>query len=72
MKKLELDSKTDSLTGLYNRRYIMEKLEYEFIKYKRNKKNFSIIISDIDFFKKINDKFGHDCGDRVLKMISQS
>lgn len=72
MEKLELDSKTDSLTGLYNRRYIMEKLEHEFIKYKRNKKNFSIIIADIDFFKKINDNFGHDCGDHVLKLISQS
>jgi|GEM_PF-1414577 len=72
LEKLELDSKTDSLTGLYNRRYIMEKLEYEFIKYKRNKKCFSIIITDIDFFKKINDDFGHDCGDNVLKMVSQN
>jgi len=72
MEKLEWDSKTDSLTGLNNRRYIMEKLEYEFIKYKRNKKNFSIIITDIDFFKKVNDNFGHDCGDYVLKMVSQS
>ncbi|WP_291633197.1 GGDEF domain-containing protein [Clostridium sp.] len=72
MKKLELDSKIDPLTGLYNRRYILEKLEYEFTKYKRTKNNFSIIIADIDFFKKINDKFGHNCGDRVLKIISQS
>lgn len=69
MEKLELDSNTDSLTGLYNRRYIMEKLKYELI---RNKSNFSIIIADIDFFKKVNDNFGHDCGDYVLKMISQS
>ncbi|MFT5875005.1 MAG: diguanylate cyclase (GGDEF)-like protein [Clostridium sp.] len=72
MKKLELDSKTDPLTGLYNRRYILEKLEYEFTKYKRTKNNFSIIIADIDLFKKINDRFGHDCGDRVLKIVSQS
>ncbi|MGH4121869.1 MAG: GGDEF domain-containing protein [Clostridium sp.] len=72
LEKLEWDSKTDSLTGLYNRRYIMEKLELEFIKYKKTKKNFSLIIADIDFFKKINDNHGHDCGDCVLRMISQN
>ena len=72
MEKLEWTSKTDPLTGLYNRRYIMERLENEFITYKRSKKKFSIIIADIDFFKKINDTFGHDCGDRVLKVVSKS
>ena len=72
MEKLALDSRTDYLTGLYNRRYIMERLEFELIKYKRNKKIFSIIIGDIDFFKNINDNFGHDCGDRILKIISKN
>lgn len=72
MDKLEWTSKTDPLTGLYNRRYIMEKIENEFISYKRNKKKFSLIIADIDFFKTINDTFGHGCGDRVLKVVSKS
>ncbi|MBV7272877.1 diguanylate cyclase [Clostridium sp. PL3] len=50
-------SKTDSLTGLYNRRYIIERLENELINYKKTKKKFSLIIADIDYFKKVNDSF---------------
>lgn len=72
MERLELISKTDSLTGLYNRRYVMEKLENELINYKKTKKKFSIIVADIDYFKKINDSFGHDCGDQVLKAVAQN
>ncbi len=72
MKKLELISKTDPLTGLYNRRFAMEKLENEFINYKKTKNKFSVIIADIDYFKKINDNFGHDCGDQVLKKVAQN
>ncbi|OBR94155.1 MULTISPECIES: GGDEF domain-containing protein [Clostridium] len=72
LEKLELISKTDSLTGLYNRRYIMEKLENEFINYKKSKNKFSLILADIDYFKKINDSFGHDCGDQVLKAVAQN
>lgn len=72
LERLELISKTDSLTGLYNRRYIMEKLENELINYKKNKKKFSLIVADIDYFKKINDSFGHDCGDQVLKAVAQN
>lgn len=71
MEKLEWDSKTDPLTGLYNRRHIREMIENKFISYERNKKKFALIIADIDFFKKINDTYGHDCGDRVLKVISK-
>lgn len=72
MERLDLISKTDSLTGLYNRRYIIEKLENEFINYKKTKNKFSLIIADIDYFKNINDRFGHDCGDKVLKVVSQN
>ena len=71
MEKMEWDSKTDPLTGLYNRRYITERIENEFISYKRSKKKFSLIMADIDFFKEINDTYGHDCGDRVLKVVSK-
>ena len=72
MEKLELISKTDPLTGLYNRRFVMEKLENEFINYQKTKNKFSVIIADIDYFKKINDNFGHDCGDQVLKKVAQN
>ena len=45
-------------------------MEYEQAKYERFGKDFSIILGDIDFFKKINDQFGHDAGDCVLKVIA--
>ncbi len=70
MERLEWTSSSDPLTGLYNRRYIMEKIESEFKRPK--KKKFSLVIADVDYFKKINDTYGHDCGDYVLQMISKS
>ena len=47
-----------------------KKLEEEIIKYKRYKTPFSILLIDVDFFKKINDTFGHDKGDSIIKQIS--
>lgn len=70
MERLEWTSSSDPLTGLYNRRYIMEKIESEFKRPK--KKKFSLVIADVDYFKKINDTYGHDCGDYVLQMISKN
>lgn len=61
---------TDSLTGLYNRRKMLEMLELESTRCKRSGKNGVLVISDIDWFKAINDEFGHDCGDMVLKQVS--
>lgn len=72
MEQLDLISKTDPLTGLYNRRYIIEKLENELEDYKKTKNNFSIILADIDHFKYINDTFGHNFGDQVLKSVSKN
>lgn len=60
-------SLTDALTGLYNRRHFDTNLEREFLRAKRYKSDLSIAIIDIDFFKKINDTYGHLCGDYVLK-----
>ena len=71
VNELELFSKTDPLTELYNRRYISEKINEECNRYKRNPHHFSIIITDIDFFKAVNDSYGHDCGDFVLKELSE-
>ena len=60
-------SVTDPLTGLYNRRYLENILEREFLRAKRYQNELSIAIFDIDFFKKFNDTYGHSCGDYVLK-----
>ena len=52
LKKLTLDNETDPLTGLFNRRAFLERLENEAIRFKRNQKPFSILFGDIDLFKK--------------------
>jgi diguanylate cyclase (GGDEF)-like protein len=59
----------DSLTGLHVRRYFMAKLQDEILRTDRYKKTLSIIMSDLDNFKKINDTYGHTAGDRVLKAV---
>ena len=61
---------TDSLTGLYVRRYFMVKLQEEIHRAERYNKRLSVIMADLDRFKKINDTYGHDAGDRALKTIS--
>ncbi|ACG56899.1 diguanylate cyclase with PAS/PAC sensor [Hydrogenobaculum sp. Y04AAS1] len=64
-------STEDPLTGIYNRRYLENKLE-EYVKLaKRHDRPLSLIMFDIDFFKHINDSFGHDVGDKVLKAIAK-
>lgn len=63
-------SRTDSLTGLFNRRYFFELLEYEFNASRRYQRPLSIAMFDIDLFKQINDTAGHLAGDGVLKQIA--
>ena len=62
---------TDPLTNVYNRRYFMQKLEEEIERTKRNENKFSLIMLDIDHFKGINDRFGHNAGDLVLKSMTE-
>jgi len=57
----------DFLTGAYNRRYFYDSAEIMYAKAKRKNKPLSVAMIDIDFFKKINDKFGHDIGDIAIK-----
>jgi diguanylate cyclase (GGDEF)-like protein len=64
-------SNEDSLTGLNNRRYIDTRLIEEWERANRYSRNFSVVIGDLDFFKKINDSFGHTVGDEVLKKIAR-
>jgi diguanylate cyclase len=61
----------DPLTGIWNRQALNELLEKEYTRWQRYQKPLSIILWDIDFFKKINDQYGHDAGDKVLKTIAQ-
>jgi len=60
----------DGLTGLANRRHFDEQFEYEFRRTRRYERPLSIAMSDIDFFKKVNDNFSHQIGDEVLKTIA--
>jgi diguanylate cyclase (GGDEF)-like protein len=60
----------DGLTGLYNHRYFHVVLEQEINRAIRNEEELSLILVDIDYFKKINDKYGHLVGDFVLKAFS--
>ena len=62
----------DPLTGLYNRRYFMKFGKREFETAKRSQTNLSVIMVDIDKFKDINDRYGHDMGDKVLRQISST
>jgi len=66
---LEL-SNTDHLTGLFNRRYMMDALDKEVQRSRRKGGNLSLIILDIDHFKRVNDTYGHQQGDTVLQMVA--
>jgi two-component system, cell cycle response regulator len=70
LNKLIQDSETDPLTGLFNRRTFLKRIEEEAMRFRRYQKPFSILFGDIDFFKKINDTYGHAAGDAVLINIS--
>jgi diguanylate cyclase (GGDEF)-like protein len=67
---LYIQSIHDYLTGLYNRRYMAELLEKELHRMARKKQPAGIIIIDIDLFKGINDRYGHEAGDLVLREFS--
>ena len=61
---------TDGLTGLSNRTHMNQILHKEFSRFERHNQRFGIIMLDIDHFKSINDKYGHDVGDKVLKRLA--
>ncbi|MDN7125463.1 diguanylate cyclase [Pseudidiomarina terrestris] len=69
-ERLRRESVRDPLTGLFNRRYLEETLEREIQRVARAGKPLSIITLDVDHFKRFNDSFGHEAGDRVLEELA--
>jgi diguanylate cyclase (GGDEF)-like protein len=70
-KNLELLVKHDPLTGLHNRRYFQDTLESDVNRANRYQTNISLVMIDIDDFKKINDTYGHPFGDKVLQALAR-
>lgn len=70
MQELETAAMTDYITGLANRRSMMESLNKELERLKSTERKTGLVLCDIDNFKKINDTYGHECGDYVLKEVS--
>jgi diguanylate cyclase (GGDEF)-like protein len=70
-RKLEELAWTDELTGLLNRRFFMRAAEEERQRMNRTRKTAAVALIDLDFFKEVNDRYGHAAGDKVLRRISQ-
>ncbi len=70
-QQLKQISRIDGLTGLYNRRFWQERFELEYKLTFRTRSPISIIILDIDHFKRVNDNYGHQAGDTVIKTVAK-
>jgi diguanylate cyclase (GGDEF)-like protein len=68
---LQITSITDGLTGVYNRTYALERFDQEVGEAKRYRKKLSVVMFDLDHFKRVNDFFGHQIGDSVLQRVAQ-
>ena len=71
-EELKKMASKDFLTGLSNRRDFIEKSQQEETRFLRTRRPFAVILLDIDYFKQVNDTFGHDCGDIVLKGVAHT
>ncbi|MFW5432630.1 MAG: GGDEF domain-containing protein [Methylophilaceae bacterium] len=70
-EQLRLLASNDVLTGLHNRRYILERIEEKLPEIRRHQLDCCFVIMDVDYFKDVNDNYGHIAGDDVLKAIAQ-
>jgi diguanylate cyclase len=71
LDKLTEDATVDFLTQAPNRRFFDQRLREEFLRFKRHGQPFSLVLIDIDFFKSVNDTYGHLAGDRVLRAVAE-
>ncbi|MFT5835328.1 MAG: two-component system cell cycle response regulator [Sulfurimonas sp.] len=71
MEKLKDTSLRDGMTGLYNRRFLEEIIDKIMHQAKRTKETYAVMMLDVDFFKMVNDTYGHDVGDRVIVEIGK-
>jgi diguanylate cyclase (GGDEF)-like protein len=71
MKMLEQRAQLDSLSGLWNRRYFDKRLSQEFVEAQRHGRPLSLIMCDVDRFKRLNDQFGHPFGDLVIERVAR-
>jgi diguanylate cyclase (GGDEF)-like protein len=70
-REVETLAITDPLTGLFNRRHLAERIRDEFVRMRRHPRSLSLALVDLDGFKQVNDRFGHEAGDRVLVTVAQ-
>ena len=70
-RRLEQDALTDVLTGLPNRRYLIDRLAHDWAAARRGGTPLACMVVDIDFFKSVNDTWGHDIGDAVLRAVAR-
>lgn len=72
MEHLRESSLRDAMTGLYNRRFLEEYTSTLIATSQRRKSPFSVLMLDLDYFKKVNDTYGHEAGDKVLKTLAEA
>ncbi len=72
MRKLEETASLDPLTGIGNRRRMETRLQYALAEFQQHRIRFGILFLDIDYFKRVNDTYGHEVGDRVLRMLANT
>ncbi len=70
-KRLQMLATHDELTGLHNRRYVLERIAEKLPEIRRHQLHFCLMLMDVDHFKSVNDEFGHAAGDDVLRVIAQ-
>lgn len=70
-KELHEQALRDGLTGLYNRRYMADALDREMVRVRRENSSMCFVMVDVDYFKRVNDEYGHQAGDAVLQRLAQ-
>ena len=71
-RRLVALSQRDALTGLGNRRVLEQRLSYEITRHRRHERQFCVVAMDLDGFKQVNDRFGHQAGDEVLCEVARA